>query len=95
MSGKRKQRVVRSFTKNRTKVTINAALHNDLILSRDVCEWSQITLAINMLLSYALPAMEKDNVLSDDNKSSNLQSLMFLNNEINENVLYSLTYDIK
>lgn len=70
---------------------LNPNSFSDLSFERDVNEWSQISMGINLLLSYGLQAMAKDDALSDIFNSECLQSLNFLKSEIDKSIIYTLT----
>ncbi len=73
----------------RTKV--NSNVYQSLIFERDVTEWSEISVAINLLLAYGLPGMAKDEALSDTLNHESVQTLQFLKNDIDKAIIHTLS----
>lgn len=70
---------------------VNPNVFESLLFTREVSEWTSISHALNLLITYALPAMATDDALADIYNQECIQELCFFKKDIDQTIIYTLS----
>lgn len=72
------------MTQNQSNAT--SIIQKSVTIEKDLDQWMNISVMLNLLLTYALPVMGKDGALVDNENLNNLQEMLFFKTELDSTI---------